>query len=233
LLIAIAVVINALAWLTRRSGEKLAGRSCAGVHPIFQSIWSWGVTILDRITLQIEARPPTVLAGPNGSGETTLLRTAMGLVSPTQGRITWAGVEESPPARRAIVLQCPAMPRRSVSGDLSYALSVARIPHRAERLKELLSIVGLANLGKRPARRLSSGEQQRLARALARDPGVLLLDEPRANLTGIDQDDRRYHPCYCRERYRGRHVHARSWRSAPDRRRGCLAGSKARTRSSS
>jgi ABC-type multidrug transport system ATPase subunit len=61
------------------------------------SIGSRGVAILDRITLQIEAGPPTVLVGPNGSGKTTLLRTAMGLVSPTQGRITWGGVEESPP----------------------------------------------------------------------------------------------------------------------------------------
>jgi tungstate transport system ATP-binding protein len=145
---------------------------------------SRGVTILDRITLRIEAGPPTVLIGPNGSGKTTLLRTAMGLVRPTQGRITWGGVEGSPPARRAIVFQRPAMLRRSVSGNLSYALSVARIPHRSERIEELLSMVGLATLGKRPARRLSGGEQQRLAlaRALARDPAVLLLDEPTASL---------------------------------------------------
>jgi tungstate transport system ATP-binding protein len=148
------------------------------------SIRSRGVTILDRISLQIEAGPPTVLIGPNGSGKTTLLRAAMGLVNPTQRCITWGGVEESPPARRAIVFQRPAMLRRSVSGNLSYALSVARIPHRAERIKELLSIVGLASLGKRAARRLSGGEQQRfaLARALARDPAILLLDEPTASL---------------------------------------------------
>jgi tungstate transport system ATP-binding protein len=148
------------------------------------SVRTQGVTILDRITLQIEAGAPTVLIGPNGSGKTTLLRTAMGLVSPTQGRITWGGAEESPPARRAIVLQRPAMLRRSVSDNVNYALSVARIPHRAERIKELLSIVGLASLSKRPARRLSGGEQQRLAlaRALARDPAVLLLDEPTASL---------------------------------------------------
>jgi tungstate transport system ATP-binding protein len=148
------------------------------------SIWSRGVTILDRISLQIEAGPPTVLIGPNGSGKTTFLRAAMGLVSPTQGRITWGGAEESPPARRAIVFQRPTMLRRSVSGNLSYALSVARIPRRSERIKELLSMVGLASLGKRPARRLSGGEQQRLAlaRALARHPAILLLDEPTASL---------------------------------------------------
>jgi tungstate transport system ATP-binding protein len=143
-----------------------------------------GVTILDRITLQIDAGPPTVLIGPNGSGKTTLLRTAMGLVSPTQGRITWGGVEQLPPARRAIVFQRPSMLRRSASGNLSYAMKVAGIPHRAERIKELLSMVGLAGFDKRPARRLSGGEQQRLAlaRALARDPAILLLDEPTASL---------------------------------------------------
>ena len=148
------------------------------------TVCSRGVTILDRITLEIEAGSPTVLIGPNGSGKTTLLRTAMGLVSPTQGRITWGGIEESPPARRAIVFQRPVMLRRSVSANLSYALSVARIPHQAERIKELLSMVGLASLAKRPARRLSGGEQQRLslARALARDPAILFLDEPTASL---------------------------------------------------
>jgi len=127
------------------------------------TVCSRGVTILDRITLEIEAGSPTVLIGPNGAGKTTLLRAAMGLLSPTQGRITWGGIEESPPARRAIVFQRPVMLRRSVGANLSYALSVARIPRRAERIKELLSMVGLANLGKRSARQLSGGEQQRLA----------------------------------------------------------------------
>jgi tungstate transport system ATP-binding protein len=131
------------------------------------SVCSRGVTILDRITLQIEAGSPTVLIGPNGSGKTTLLRTAIGLVSPTQGRITWGGIEESPPGRLAIVFQRPVMLRRSVGGNLSYAMKVARIPHRAERIKELLSMVGLARFGKRPARQLSGGEQQRLALARA------------------------------------------------------------------
>jgi tungstate transport system ATP-binding protein len=147
---------------------------------------SGAVTMLDRVTLQIEAGPPTVLIGPNGSGKTTFLRTAMGLIAPSEGRITWGGAESAPPLRRAFVFQRPAMLRRSAQGNLRYALRAAHIPrgrHEA-RVAELLALVGLDSLGRRPARRLSGGEQQRLAlaRALARDPAVLFLDEPTASL---------------------------------------------------
>src|SRR5262245_51943456 len=75
------------------------------------------VTILDRVSLTVAPGTPTVLIGPNGSGKTTLLRAAMGLVKPTDGRVTWAGNEESPPHRRAIVFQRPMMLRRSVSAN--------------------------------------------------------------------------------------------------------------------
>ena len=118
---------------------------------------------------------PTVLIGPNGSGKTTLLRLAMGLVAPTRGRITWGGRDDVPPLKRAIVFQRPAMLRRSAAANIRYALRppasrapstrAARRAARAGRPRTIWPIV--------PARRLSGGEQQRLAlaRALARDPG--------------------------------------------------------------
>ena len=144
------------------------------------------VTILDDISLTLASGAPTVLIGPNGSGKTTLLRAAMGLIPITRGRITWGGRDASPPDRRAILFQRPVMLRRSTAGNVRYALAAAGAPRgaRSECAAELLALVGLTGLERRPARRLSGGEQQRLAlaRALARDPEVLFLDRvhPRA-----------------------------------------------------
>jgi tungstate transport system ATP-binding protein len=146
------------------------------------SVVAGKVKILDRISLTIAPGAPTVLIGPNGAGKTTLLRLLMGLPAPTTGRVTWGGREQVPPRRRAIVFQRPVMLRRSAEANIRYALDSNR--RSAAQIGELLALVGLAGLEHRPARRLSGGEQQRLAlaRALARDPELLLLDEPAASL---------------------------------------------------
>jgi tungstate transport system ATP-binding protein len=145
-----------------------------------------GVAIVHDLTLTIGVGAPTVLVGPNGSGKSTLIRLAMGLVAPSRGRITWGGRAESDGRHRAMLFQRPVMLRRSAAGNVAYALQAAGIVREARetRVDELLAEVGLLHVADRPARRLSGGEQQRLAlaRALARDPQILFLDEPTASL---------------------------------------------------
>ena len=140
--------------------------------------------ILSGVSITIEPGAPTIILGPNGAGKSVLLRLLHGLLAPTTGRITWAGQDAA--RRQAMVFQRPVLLRRSALANVTYPLRLAGVAaaDRARRATQALDLVGLAALADRPARRLSGGEQQRLAlaRAAATQPEVLFLDEPCASL---------------------------------------------------
>ena len=144
-----------------------------------------GKRLIDGIDLQISAGPVTVVMGPNGAGKSILLRLLHGLKTPTSGQVLWAGQmpNERLRQRQAMVFQRPVLLRRSVAANLDFVLRMRKIRGK-HRCDALLWKVGLEKQAHQNARDLSGGEQQRLAlaRALALDPEVMLLDEPTASL---------------------------------------------------
>ena len=146
-----------------------------------------GHRLLDAVDLVLPVRARTVVLGPNGAGKTTLLGAAHGLLAPDEGRIRGCDARGGPAGWRfGYVFQKPVMLRRSARGNVEHALAIAGVGWRERRARAeaALDAVGLMAAAARPARRLSGGEQQRLAvaRAEAVRPDCLLLDEPASSL---------------------------------------------------
>jgi tungstate transport system ATP-binding protein len=146
-----------------------------------------GKQLLDGISFRTDAGPRTVVLGPHGAGKSLLLRLCHGLLQPSAGTITWAGMAPETACRcQAMVFQRPVLLCRSTAANITYVLRLQGVPRRQRQamMMEALEQAGLLPLATRPARVLSGGEQQRLAlaRAWALKPQVLFLDEPTASL---------------------------------------------------
>ena len=151
-------------------------------------------TVLDRVSLNVTDGEVVALLGPSGSGKSTLLRVIAGLLVPDGGSVWVDGIDVSavPAHRRQIgmVFQDEQLfPHLTVAANVGFGLRMQGRPKGeiASRVAELLDLVGLPSLADRHVTKLSGGEAKRvaLARSLAPQPRVLLLDEP---LTGLDRD---------------------------------------------
>ncbi|WP_218821901.1 ABC transporter ATP-binding protein [Haematobacter genomosp. 1] len=142
--------------------------------------------ILRNISFTVPAGQFLCIIGASGCGKTTALRLAGGLYTPTRGEVRLDGAPmRGPRADVAIVFQDygrALLPWRTAAGNVSLALEAAGTPRagRAARIEELLVLVGLAGQEKKFPSEMSGGMQQRLqiARCLAQNPSVLLMDEP-------------------------------------------------------
>jgi NitT/TauT family transport system ATP-binding protein len=146
------------------------------------------VTALDGIDLTVGAGEFLVVVGPSGCGKSTLLDLLGGLARPTSGRILLDGSPVTGPGLdRGIVFQQYALlPWRTAQGNVEFGLEATGVPRRARaaRAAEFLALVGLTGFEGRHPHELSGGMRQRvaIARSLAYDPDVLLMDEPFAAL---------------------------------------------------
>jgi iron(III) transport system ATP-binding protein len=174
-----------------------AGKNGSAVDIENLTVGYEGVTAVRDLDLRIEEGEMLVLLGPSGCGKTSTLRSVAGLEAPTRGRITVGhdvvfdsnrGIVVPPNKRRiGMVFQSYAVwPHMTVAQNVGFPLKMQR-KGKAEirsRVEEVLDLVGLSGMGHRGASRLSGGQMQRvaLARSLAMQPSVLLLDEPLSNL---------------------------------------------------
>jgi len=142
-------------------------------------------TVVNGLDLRIESGTFLAILGPSGCGKSTLLNSIAGFVAPTGGSVLFGGAPVTGPGReRGVVFQRDVLfPWASVGTNIGFALRAARVSRRLrrERIEALVDAVGLSPdvVGRRP-HELSGGMRQRvgIARALANNPRVLLMDEP-------------------------------------------------------
>jgi NitT/TauT family transport system ATP-binding protein len=146
------------------------------------------VEVLKDLNFEIGKSEFCVIVGPSGAGKTTFLRIVQGLLQPTIGRVSIDGIPVQGPQRDCgfVFQNFGLLPWRSVQGNVEMGLQIRQLPpeRRREIANHYIEMVGLSGFQSHHPHELSGGMQQRvgLARALAIDPRVLLMDEPFAAL---------------------------------------------------
>jgi NitT/TauT family transport system ATP-binding protein len=184
----------------QNDSPEVPGIELSGVMKRFDTQDSL-VLAVDRTDLRICGGEFLVLLGPSGCGKTTLLRMIAGLVRPSEGTVRIAGRELWNAERRdaqalkelGVVFQDSNLfPWFSIERNVALPLKLRGIPEaeRLARARELCATVGIAGFERAWPRQLSGGMRQRaaIARALARDPHILLMDEPFGALDAITRD---------------------------------------------
>jgi NitT/TauT family transport system ATP-binding protein len=172
----------------RGGGAAARGVRCAGVGKVWNPGTARAHEALADVNLDIEAGEFVVLLGPSGCGKSTLLYLIAGLEDPTSGMIMARGerVTAPGPERSLIFQESSLFPWLNVWQNVSFGLGIrgASAEERKETARRVLSRVGLAEAMERLPTELSGGMRQRVAvaRALAMQPEVLLMDEPFAAL---------------------------------------------------
>jgi NitT/TauT family transport system ATP-binding protein len=155
----------------------------AGVHKVFRSAHQDIVALRD-IDLSVERGEFVCLLGPSGCGKSTLLNAVAGFSAPTQGSIVVDGapVRDPGPERGMVFQEYALFPWMTVAQNIGFGLSIKGLPKReiAAKVDELLALLKLGDFRDRFPKDLSGGMRQRvaIARVLALDPPIMLMDEP-------------------------------------------------------
>ena len=169
-----------------RAESRQTAVSVRNVSLCFGGAGTGGRTILDKIDLDVLEGEFLCVVGASGSGKTSLLRILAGLLKPTEGAAYFYSEPIRGPAReRAIVFQDYSkalLPWRTVKANIALGLEARKLPREAQRpiIDELLARMGLEHASDQYPAQLSGGMQQRvqIARCLAQEPRILLMDEP-------------------------------------------------------